>query len=56
MLFFPACDEFWKFCLVSSLFGVSTGFHVGVYGVMLADILGIHRLHAGYALSMITNG
>jgi MFS family permease len=49
-------DSFSTLSVACAVFGFASGFHIGIYGTLLTEIVGIELLHVGYALTMILNG
>jgi len=48
--------SFWSICLFTGMFGFACGLHIGIYGTLLTQTVGVELLHVGYALSMSLNG
>jgi hypothetical protein len=48
--------DFPKLACFSALYGLSCGGHIGIFGALMADIVGVSLLPVGLAFCMILNG
>ncbi|XP_035707244.1 uncharacterized protein LOC118435362 isoform X2 [Folsomia candida] len=54
--FIGMADTFLKFSSFGGMFGFSCGLHIGIFGALLAEVVGIALLPVGYAFCMMLNG
>lgn len=54
--FLATLSSFIELCVGVFAYGFSSGLHIGIYGVLLTNIVGLEKIHVGYGLSMFING
>ncbi|ODM92859.1 Cytochrome b5 reductase 4, partial [Orchesella cincta] len=54
--FLAALSTYNQLCGVALAFGLFSGCHIGIYGFLLTDIVGLENIHLGYGISMFLNG